>query len=79
MGTKDAGIHTRRNDRDARASAGRGCTPFRCTTCWNETTSAQGIEACEACQREDIEAIAQAEAGDESVDGLHPRDARQKA
>jgi len=75
MGTKDARIYTRRNDRDGRARAANRRAAFDKWWASSETRR-QFWEASDT----EVEAafhagwLAAAEAGDESVDGVHPRD-----
>jgi len=77
MGTKDARIHTGRNDRDGRARATDRrkaeslplCEAPRCWDSFSEfETQACGCATCENW------VAAKASAGDEGVDDVHPRD-----
>ena len=66
----NARIHTARNDSDRRAAARRGTCPY-----WRASQEAcvcQG--ACYYAQAEEAER--QTAAGNQSVDGVHPREAR---
>ena len=72
-GNTNARIHTARNDSDGGAAARRGTCPY-----WKASAEACACDgACYYAEAEKAER--KTAAGHESVDGVHPRKARQEA